>query len=204
MIRIYKRHLSNQERFWTNTYEFRNSTTKTDVINYIATINAITEFERKLHVGTTLFNRAVVSTWVEDGQPYNPASFAVVELNELPGTRIAGGDQLPLNYVLNVKKSVEYGRSGRFQYRNVLQEQDVTSTSGTPQASNASNLRTLIQDALATTGLGNYLAGGSLQGEHVLSLVGGPLGTPQSRAVNGLDYGSVGITKFNHKYFDRL
>lgn len=204
MVRIYKHHSLNPDRSWVNTYEFRNATAKTDITQYAPIIVALVEFERQLHFTTTQFSRAVLSSWVPDGTPYTPESFYITELQDSAGARLSGGQELPLNYVLRVKREVEFGRSGHIQYRNCLSEADSQSLGGIPFATSPTGLTALLNTAMDESLLEGYLAGGAFQAQHTLSMVRAVGNVASSRVIMGLTYGGINVVKYNHKYFNRL
>lgn len=75
-------------------------------------------------------DRVVIGTLAEDGQPYNPETFAVLPVN-LRGIRndplSAASSTLPITNILHVQKLTSRGRLGRMFLRGMLMERDVES-----------------------------------------------------------------------------
>ncbi len=116
--------------YWANGYEvqYDAQTTSPDASGTIVDLaNAVVELERELHLTTTTIDRVVISTIQPDGVPYNPLTFAVVNVN-LPGQRTIpiGQSPMPLNNCLLVKRRATLGRSGNLLYRGVLRTGDGT------------------------------------------------------------------------------
>ena len=106
-------------------------------------------------------DRVVIGTLAEDGQPYNPDTFAVLPVN-LRGTRndplSAASSTLPITNILHVQKLTSRGRLGRMFLRGMLQEKDIESdVNGGNFLTNAAGIQTELDAAWATiqAGLGN-------------------------------------------------
>jgi hypothetical protein len=125
-VRIYKRSAG---LTWGNNYEVRASRdvafAQTAIIDLV---NRFVDLERRVHRPEVIIDRAVVSTYVQDSRPYNPDSFTSIPVN-LAGNNSGGGDSLPVEYCLFVRRSVATGRTGKLLYRGALAE-DWATTQG--------------------------------------------------------------------------
>jgi len=122
-VRLYKRSAG---LVWANNYEVRASQdvafAQTAIIDLV---NRLVNLERRLHRPEVTIDRAVVSTYVRDSRPYNPDSFTSLPVN-LTGNHSGGGESLPIEYCLFVRRSVATGRTGKLLYRGALGEEWVT------------------------------------------------------------------------------
>lgn len=198
-LRSYKRLVSAPTVTWANSYEFRmlGGAGVTEQLDTLAQV--VVDWEQLFHLPAVEFDRVVISTYVEDGQPYNPASFKSVDFTGKTGARNPdGADLMPLEVALLVRRGVQFGRNGRALYRGVLTEVDVTSFAGkaaiTP-ARLAALADLMIIDGenlndLAAAVLFNQVMKGS-SAQDVVRLVGSnnPVG--------------VTVKKLNNRYFDR-
>lgn len=192
MYRIYKRKNTNPAIEWANTYEMQVSGENT--LESLTTIgNDIVSAERQLHLESTEYVRMVISTWVPDGQPYNPLSFVTVPLEVVGARSEIGNEAEPLQICLRVAFNAEFGRQGYRLYRNSLLESDVNAISGVPR---------LVGTGLSTaitafrTGLGTYL-NKTTPPYLVLASTG------NIRTVINVDLSGVTVRKFNNRYFDK-
>lgn len=199
-LRVYKKIDIAADQVWANTYEMRANTgvTYDDLVDAADTLVA---FEKIFHQDTTFFDRVVVSTYVEDGAPYNPDSF--ISLPQSGAGAVASpvaAETLPLQVVLFVRRDVASGRTGKIFYRGCLEEDDVQGRFGTISLTSPSTIATRISGALTTSGLDEYLAGGTAPLR--LLMVSGAGGTSQ-RDISGLTPVGARIVKYNNRYFDR-
>lgn len=203
--RIYKRLASRPDLLWANTYELQvnGGGEGLGVEAAEAVITRIAGFESALHLSDVQFDRGVFSTFVPDGAPYDPDTFASYSLAGFVGERTADGDPLALQTCLKVRKGVPFGRAGRFLFRRVLAEADVTSPSGDPVLSSA--ITTALNAILAADGVGS---GGlvddlsDIGAQLVMAGVAG--GVTRVRRVNTLTADGVTIKAYNNRYFDRV
>lgn len=203
-VRVYKALVSRPDAVWANTYEFQVESGVT-VSNGAAAANtlanALVSFEQKIHLSDVRFDRAVVSTFNEDGQPYNPATFVSVPIAGQNGLRVPGTEPLALQMCLLVRREVALGRVGRALYRRVLQESDVNAPSGTPSISDVAlpSLGGLLDTAFFD--LTNDIDGTGLS--LVMASRVAPVGALVVRPVTALTVAGVSVKKFNNRYFDR-
>lgn len=193
--RLYKRLASNPALSWANTYEFH-ALEQITQSNIDELVGALETFETTIHAIGVTMDRAVISTWVEDGEPYDPTTFISVPL-VLGGTRVTNTDLLSLNYCLFVRRATTFGQNGKIFYRRVLQESDVNSPSGTPALSNLSGLESLVSGAMSTSGLGGYLGAGTAGFQMVMKsnlLI--------NREVTQFQVAGARIVQYNNRYFD--
>lgn len=203
--RIYKRLASRSDLLWANTYELRVTAAGAGrgADDARTAVEILGLFESTLHLSDVQFDRGVFSTFVQDGQPYDPDTFVSFSLTELTGNRTAAGDALPLQMCLLVRKQVRFGRAGRLLYRRVLAEADITAPSGDATLTEA-----------ITTGLNNLLDDPIGDGDNIfdaLNTVGLDLvmagvagGVTRIRGVNGLNAAGVVNKPYNNRYFDRV
>jgi uncharacterized protein (DUF3820 family) len=122
-VRLYKRSAG---LVWGNNYEVRATQdvplAQTAIIDLV---NRLVQLEAPIHRPEVVIDRAVVSTYARDSRPYNPDAFTSIPVNT-PGTNSGGGDSLPVEYCLFVRRSVPTGRVGKLLYRGTLSEAAVT------------------------------------------------------------------------------
>jgi hypothetical protein len=119
-VRTYKR---TGDFAWANTYEIR-AREDAESNNQAFWQNIADRFialEREFHLNTVLFDRVVISTYIPDGQPYNPVTFTSFPYAVL-GLAGLTADQLPADACLYVRRNALFGRDGRLLYRGCLHE----------------------------------------------------------------------------------
>lgn len=206
--RVYKSLATRPDLVWANTYELQVNGTGEggDANDARAVARCLANFESLLHLADVRFNRVVFSTLAEDGQPYDPDSFASYDFSGLSGTRIPAGEvqAQPLQVCLLVRKLVNFGRAGRFLYRRVLTEAEVTSTAGDPAL--AAGVQATLEDVMGTNvptfeaPLPEALVALGVD----LVMAGETGGITRVRQVTGLSPVGVVIKKYNNRYFDRV
>lgn len=197
-IRIYKKLQSNPSQGWANTYEFyKPSTVSGNVDNYQDLVTALMSFEQQFHLTDVLFDRAVVSTLIPDGEPYDPTTFITFPLLEATGLRSIPFDEAePLNVVLFVRRLVPWGRTGKAYYRRCLGEGDVSAPAGTARLTPASDITTVFNNAV-TSFVNDYMNNGNTNLSMVMATV-----NQNIRNITGLGVAGVRVVKFNNRYFD--
>lgn len=193
-LRMYKRLTTNPALAWANTYEFVSLTVTTegDVNTLIARTLL---FEQALHLPSAQFDRAVLSSWVEDGEPYDPTTFITQPLSAV-GTRAVAGDPLSLNYCLFLRRVTAFGQNGKLFLRRALTEGDITSPSGTPALNSAAALQAEVADAVADSEMIEYLTGAdAFQVVMKSSLL-------INREVTSFVVAGSRIIQYNNRYFD--
>lgn len=197
-VRTYKYASRNPSIVWANTYEIYTQSGFEGVSALDAVVvDPIIAFEASIHYDDTVFDRTVVSTFVPDGEPYDPTTFLVRNHSGITGQRsISDGYKLPLNIVLYIKRDVLFGRSGKLFYRRCVLDDEVTSPAGTAQLEIGAAIRTIFSTS-ANNNLGELLAG--IDGvQMVMARQDQPW-----RAVTSLSIGGVRIVSYNHRYYDR-
>jgi hypothetical protein len=159
-VRTYKI-VPNANIAWANTYEIMATETITDpdeVANELQTLKTIfTNCERGLLNAAYILDRIVISTYVPDGQPYNPYTFSSFSVN-LPGEYVTPGNPLlPLQFCTLVKRVVPFGRQGNILYRGIVaaNNANVTSAGTIIDSSRVSQITNVLQEfknALTTNG----------------------------------------------------
>lgn len=155
IIRVIKALGSAPLNQWANTYEFQ-ADDPVSVGDLTVLASAVALFEQTITHNVVQFNRAVVSSWVPDSVPYDPATFLVVPLTAT-GSIGPVTDALPLNQCLRVVRSPATGRAGHLFYRQALEEGDVTAPAGFSVLTNLSGIDDNIQAALASSELEGYI-----------------------------------------------
>lgn len=206
-LRVYKRLVSRPDILWANTYELFAVEARSDgeeAGRQAAFTMAV--WESQFHRSDVVFDRAVFSTHVPDGTPYNPSNFASFGLGSIVGQRSANEEPMPLQYCLFVRRDVSFGRNGRLMYRRVLTEGETTSPSGEP---------TLIPGAVAAFQAildGPYAGGetGNTMEEELAVwglrhvMVGDVANVGDVvRQVNGFTVAGAKIKKYNNAYYNR-
>lgn len=198
-LRIYKYHFNNPGVKWSNEYNLV-ANVAGDVTAWEQVVTDFVTWERNLHSSLIVFDRAIVSTYSPDSDPYNGDEFVTINLN-LPGLVGTGEDQLvDLRQVLFVAKEAAAGRQGRLFFRGVLIEADLTAPSGTAVISSQNRIDGLMTTALQS--LTPYI-GNVPTGEFSLVLVFTLFGNIQVRVVITLTKKGVTVSKLNKRYFNR-
>lgn len=203
-VRVYKNLSNRQDIVWSNTYEVQAIDASAEgIADANAVADIIVDWEQQFHLNDVQFNRAVFSTWVADGEPYNPASFITIPYDTRIGGASAGvAERLPLQMCLFLRRTAQTGRAGRALYRRCLTEADVNSPSGDPVLT--SEGRALLVDRVGT-GVDN-LAGRLVNSPAslVMSASTGISLVPISRQVTAMEVAGVAVRKYNNRYYDRV
>lgn len=199
MFRSHKRLNSNPSLGWVNTYEFVAGSATTH-LNLLQAMGGVVEMERSIHLSEAVFFKRVVSTWVPDGTPYDPAAFLSVSTPGLVGARSAT-DGLPLNIVAQVNRQVPIGRQGKLFYRRVLAESEITSPAGDVVITPAAEAAIQAEIDLAQTSplMAPYLLPFAAEGNYAMLAVGQ---TP--RLITAFVLSGARVVPYNHRYFDRI
>lgn len=199
-VRIYKNLVARPDTKWANTYELVCRQAKEDGLAALAAARAaLVAYERAFHTELVEFDRAVISTAVPDGSPYNPATFISIGYVGTLGTRAPGvGFQLlPLEMCLLARRTVDYGRAGRALYRGVLAEGDIESPAG--KGVLVSGAETQLGTLMDLGEISNDLATAGLE----LVLVDAARPDIAPRTVRGIVPAGVTVKQVNNRYFDR-
>lgn len=194
-LRLYKRLTTNPALMWANNYEFVNEQSAITADDVEIAIQDFSNFEGDIHLGDTQFDRGVMSSWVEDGEPYDPSTFTTYPLSGL-GQRVVSGDAMSLNYCLFVRRNTTFGQNGKLFYRRVLVEPDVNAPSGTPALVSAATLNTTLQTAITANNINLYMDGSNnlqLRMKSALLI---------DRPITGLTVAGARVMQFNNRYFD--
>lgn len=194
-VRVYKQLTANPAVSWANTYEFRAGSTTTNAELLLAVIRAVA-FESELHLTDVQFTRAILSTWVPDGEPYDPTTFVSLP-QTLLGQRSFTNPE-PLQIVFTVRKDVNLGRYGFWQFRRVLAEGDVQAPAGTPALANQAGMQSEVDAAITASGIDLHFVSGTSD----LKLVMYDGDHSHDRFMDGFTALGVGVRKFNNRYFD--
>jgi len=194
-VRVYK--VFNQYRY-ANTYEIVAQSPEADTGELFWTNLAqrFAELESQLIFPFIQLDRIVISSYVPDGQPYNPTSFISIPFN-LFGTRPIQGDIAPANLCLVVRKNVTFGRDGRNFYRGHLLEVNIQG--GFPEATLTPAHKDYLQNYFS-----NWHTSFINNTTFRLCLASG---TPQPADVrivtNLVVEGRIASKKINNRYFKR-
>lgn len=195
-LRIRKVHNLRPDLAWYNTYEFRNQTA-TNLADLITACNNIVSFERQLHRTSTQYVSYTLSTWEQDGQPYNPDTFVTQPL-AVSGTISALDQAMPLHICWRVAWVPQTGRNGFRLYRNCLSESDVDSGAGFPTLANVVGMEGRLQDAVDGGPIGDYFSAGSDLIQFMME------SASNAREINAVTSAGVTVKKLNNRYFDRV
>jgi hypothetical protein len=188
---------------WANTYELIVDNGSVDVNEVAARLNdlknAFVNLERNLLNVAYVLDRIIISTYVPDGTPYNPYTFASYAVNQ-SGTYTSGTNPLlPLQLCTVVKRIVNFGRQGTLLYRGIVTRNDAEITPGgtiisVNRANAISSLLNTWIAAVRQAGFDLVMARGSQSVE---------IGT--LRRVTGLSVRrEMTFKKLNNRYFDRV
>ena len=193
-LRIYKRYVGFG---WANTYEVQSNSEPLNSLTAIESlVSAFAALEQSLHINGVVIDRAVFSTYVRDGEPYNPSSFTTIPLS-LNGQRSATSDVLPLEMSLFVRRNTATGRDGRLLYRGCLLEGDMTANAFRPQIGLGAVNE--FQNVFGVWFNSTFPAN-----QWTLVLASGPANAINVRPVLGFQVSErMVIKKLNNRYFDR-
>jgi hypothetical protein len=197
IFRLWKHHNNNPAVKWVNTYEAR-FTALGSSEDLDSLLFGLAAFEATLLYTTATIEYGTISTWEEDGHPYNPDAFRTTTLN-LGGERDPGSAYVEdLRVVVYVRRDVSSGRIGKLELRNSVASTEVGTPAGSFALLEPGDMQTLINSGISAGGLDTNFAGGSAQPH--LAMIGAEQVT---RFITGFSVGGVSIVKLNHKYFDR-
>jgi hypothetical protein len=191
-VRIYKQYVGFS---WANNYEVQATTNINDPAQSLAVmVDRLVDLEKLLHLQGVIIDRATVSSYAPDSQPYNPDTLTTFPYS-VSGQRQGSSEVLPLELCLFVRRNVNFGRDGRLLYRGCLTENDMVAASFRPLL--ASSTVNSLQNAINTwfqQGIGS---------EWVMVMASG---TPQPtgiRRVVGSRFRKDVCQKVNNRYFRR-
>jgi len=128
-VRVYKNYVGYG---WANTYEVMAVNEPTNSVAAVESVAfSLVNLEQQIHLQGVVIDRVVVSTYVPDGQPYEPTSFTTIPVSST-GLRSPGADVLPLEMSLFVRRNTTTGRDGRLLYRGCLTEADMSAAAFRP------------------------------------------------------------------------
>ena len=197
-LRIVKRHASNPDLKWANSYEFR-ATAAGSTDELLALASAWVSFEQHMHKTFCLFDRLVISTWEADSTPYNPSNFISTTLT---GAGLFGGsgDASPLTQALSVTRQATSGRFGHIFYRGFLDEPAVFSPAGKPTLVARDDVQDTLDSAISSAGVDDFI-GATPAGAFGLVMVNKD-GT-QIRPVYSLRAQGVAQLPLDHAWYNR-
>jgi len=184
---------------WAVTHEFSSNTGGTEDGSFRDFADSLSTFHRAMLMPAFFVERVVLSTLAEDSAPYDPTTLAVFEY-DLPGTRDATGDILPLANVVLVKRVVPSGRLGNMLLRGFLTEEDVSSPGGIPQITSVSSVQIELEDVVNVQ-LAPYLAADATDLQLYMITTG--IIDNTERAISRYQVKGLTNKKLNNKYFDR-
>lgn len=192
-VRIYKSHVSNPTREWSNTYKVRAESGGEGFVMLRGVAEALVSGERALHFDVVQYRRAIISTAVPDGEPYNPLTFVTMPLSGVGGRGTLGQELVALHLCLRAQFSVSTGRQGYRLYRGCLSENEVSAPAGEP----------ILQGTAITSAFGQARTNGFSE------LFNGELGYSvvlsegaHTRVITDLVPAGVSVKKLNNRYFD--
>lgn len=182
---------------WANSYEIQALAPLNDPeseLEFVA--SRFAALERALHGNFVEFDRVVISTFVPDGQPYNPLTFASFPIN-LPCMRniTPAADILQCLYV---RRNVAFGRDGRLLYRFALARAQIGVPGIYPELTleAQTDMQNIINSWLAQGGIGNAFR--LVMARQVQNAI-------EARPVITLQVVKrVVVKQFNNRYFDRV
>lgn len=200
-VRTYKRLAQNPAIVWANTYEFVNVSGNQGTAVFSDFAGALANAEAGIHLVTTNYDRVVISTWVPDGEPYNPSTFVAINASSLFGAKVAATPALSLENCLRVTRNVTTGRVGQGLYRNVLTEGEVHAPAGAAAITNPDF--TSIGGAVGTMWNAIQTAANAYGFRAVMAAKYGASPAIVTRTITALSPSQrVAIKKLNNRYFD--
>jgi hypothetical protein len=199
-VTIVKNHVNDVSDKFVTGYEFETLVQDLGPLNVESLVNAVVGFEIGMTRNTIQFDRAVVSTWVEEPGGYDPSQFVTFALSDF-GAGVGAATDLPLEACLLVRREVNSGRQGRLFIRGFLGEQDVQSVAGVWKLTDPDGVQDSL-DAAVGTGLAGYIGGAATEFAMVLH---GPnkAGTLYTRRVEGLVAAGVTWASRSRKHYNR-
>lgn len=194
IVRIYKYLATNPSLMWANSYELI-STSDLGPGAGDNIVTALLNFEAAIHLDDVRFDRAVLSTYVADGEPYDPESFIVYPSSLEGEVSTVGKDPRSLNDCLFVRRVVASGRTGKIFYRRCLTDEDITSPAGSIQLADTSPVWDTVATAFSTY-LFDYTNGSE---DFRLCLIA--LGQ-QVRNIAGFAAAGARVRQYNNRWFD--
>jgi hypothetical protein len=192
-VRIYKQYVGFS---WANNYEVQATTNVNDPAQSLADmVDRLVVLERLLHLQAVIIDRATVSSYAPDSQPYDPDTLTTFPYS-LSGQRTSAGEVLPLELCLFVRRNVNFGRDGRLLYRGCLTENDMSATAFRPLLT--SSTVNSIQSAI-----NNWYQQGIGSEWRLVMASGNPQPT-SIRTIVGLQVSEkITVKKVNNRYFRR-
>lgn len=191
-VRTRKFLVNNPETDWVNDYTVAwLSETPGGYADITVMLDYILAFEEALHLSPVIIDKAVISTYLADSDPYDANEFISYPYNQA-GNRGSTGDPLPLDYTLRLRKGVPTGHYGRVGYRGVLSEGEVESFAGSATLSNVVTWQNNVANAVSASNFAQILAGGAENFRLVVTNSGGP----SFRIVLNIGSPSASITKY--------
>lgn len=184
---------------WANTYEIaaREEAESNNLTFWQDIADRFVALEREFHLSFVQFDRVVISTYVPDGQPYNPLSFTAFPYN-VNGLANPDSDILPAEACLYVKRDALFGRDGRLLYRGCLHE--TFTTSGFPRHTLLPARLTQIQGAFNSF-YTSFTTGTPFD---LVMASGAPLPTNLRPVIGFVVQPRIVYKKANNRYFDRV
>jgi hypothetical protein len=192
-VRIYKQYVGFS---WANNYEVAATTNINDPAQSLAAmVDRLVALERLLHLQGVIIDRATVSSYAPDSQPYDPDTLTTFPYS-LSGQRSAPGEVLPLELCLFVRRNVNFGRDGRLLYRGCLTENDMSAAAFRPllTTQTVNNLQNAIN---------NWFQQGISPGWVLVMASGTPQPTSIRRVVGLQVSEKIAVKKVNNRYFRR-
>lgn len=195
-VRIYKYHANSPDRIWANTYELQ-AQVGPDYAELLAAGQKLVAMEKLIHATAIEFSNMVISTYVPDGEPYDPASFVSISQSGA-GNRTSGtAELLPTGLVFYVSRNVLSGRQGRLFYRGALFESEMHAPAGTPRLTDPAAMETMLQNSITTAGVDDMFAAGP--DPFYLVMASGT----NTRTLTGMTAKGVRQVRVDHRYYDR-
>lgn len=195
-VRIYKFNVNNVDRQWANTYELQ-AQVGADYDELLVAGAKLVAMEKLIHPSNVQFSNMVISTWVPDGEPYNPTSFVAVSQTGTGSRTVAGSETLPTGIVLYVSRNVLSGRLGRLFYRGALFESEMIAPAGIPRLADPAAMEAILQGAITTPGVDDMFAAGPDPFYLVMK------NAADSRTLIGMTARGIRQVRVDHRYYDR-
>lgn len=201
---------------WNNSFELSSGEAPFDsaeLENHATNLNA---FIATLSLSTVIVKRVVISTWVPDSEPYNPDNLKTVDFFTVGAASPGSEEKEATDTVLKLKRSVDYGRSGKLELRYCLTDSMVDTNSGTPALTSTGRTTLVTRLGIAVISLADTMGVMVLAGVSQIDKIyeAAPAGTkqvvrreyskvPHVRSVKQFVLNGVGRRDPNNKYFDK-
>lgn len=138
---------------WFNNHEIQVGEVPLGAVEIDAVCSAFVGFHSSLLLTPYIITRVILSSYAEDGKPYDPETLAIRLFNTHGSAfGVDGATQgLPLSNILRVQRDVERGRPGAMLLRGFLTETMIASDAltGVVRLTSLNDVQEIVSDAFS-------------------------------------------------------